>query len=317
MLGQPGGDLLGVVAVALHAQRQRLDAGEEQERVERRERRSHVAQAEHATGDGEGEIAERLVQHDAVVLRARLGQHRIAPLARPVERAGIDDQAADGVAVAAEELGQRVHDDVGAVFDRLAQIGRRQRVVDDQRHAGALRDLGDRLDVADDARPGWRSNSMKIALVLRRHRALEASEIVGVGPHHVPAEILERVVELVDRAAVELLRGDELVARLHQAMEDQHLRGVARRDREAGGAALERRDALLQHRIGRVADARIDVAEGLQAEQRGGVIDVLEHEGRGLVDRRRARAGGRIRLGAGVDGKRREAGSALGHSRSL
>ena len=91
-------------------------------------------------------------------------------------------------------------------------------------------------------------------------------------------------------------------------MKRQHLRGVAGRDREAGGAAFERRDALLQHRVGRVADAGIDVAEGLQAEQRGGVIDVVEHEGRRLVDRRRARAGGRVGLRAGVDRKRGKAG---------
>ena len=42
-------------------------------------------------------------------------------------------------------------DDVGAVLDRPAEIGRRERVVDDERHAGASRDLGDRLDVGDDA----------------------------------------------------------------------------------------------------------------------------------------------------------------------
>ena len=46
--------------MALHAQRQRLDAGQDQERVERRDRRAEIAQAEHAAGDGEGEIAEGL-----------------------------------------------------------------------------------------------------------------------------------------------------------------------------------------------------------------------------------------------------------------
>ena len=59
--------------------------------------------------------------------------------------------AADRIAVAAEEFGERMHDDVGAVIDRLAQIGRGERVVDDQRHAGLARDIGDRLDVGDDA----------------------------------------------------------------------------------------------------------------------------------------------------------------------
>ena len=53
---------------------------------------------------------------------------------------------------------------------------------------------------------------------------------------------------------------------------------------ERGRAAFERSDALLQHCIGRVADARIDVAESLQAEQRGGVVDIVEDEGGRLVD---------------------------------
>ena len=165
MLREPFGDRLRVVAMALHAQRQRLDAGEDQERVERRERRAHVAQAEHAAGDGEGEIAERLVQHDAVVFRARLGQHRIALLARPVERAAIDDHAADRVAVAAEKLRQRVHDDVGAVVDRLAEVGRRQRVVDDQRHAGAFCAISAIASMSVMTPPGLAIDSMKIALV--------------------------------------------------------------------------------------------------------------------------------------------------------
>ena len=97
------------------------------------------------------------------------------------------------------------------------------------------------------------------------------------------------------------------------AVEDEHLRRMAGGDRERRRAAFERRDALLQHGVGRVADAGIDVAEGLQPEQRGGVVDVVEHEGGGLVDRRRARAGGRVGLRAGMDGERGEAGSAVGH----
>src|SRR5499427_8845290 len=226
-------------------------------------------------------LSEPRPEYHGIVLHAtfgaRLGQHRIAALARPVEGAAVDDQAADRVAVAAEEFGQRVHHDVGAVVDRLAQVRRRQGVVDDQRHAGAARDVGDRLDVGDDAaRIGDRLDEDRLGL--RADAALERADVVRIGPHHVPAEILERVVELVDRAAIELLRRDELVARLHQHVEDQHLRGMAGSDREAGGAALERGDALLEHGVGRVADAGVDVAERLQAEQRGGMVDVLEHE---------------------------------------
>ncbi len=107
-----------IVAMALDAQRQRLDAGENQEGVEGRERRPEIAQAEHAGGDGEGEIAEGLAQHDALIFGARLRQERIAALAHPVEGAAIDDHAADGIAMAAKILGRRMDDDVGAVLDR-------------------------------------------------------------------------------------------------------------------------------------------------------------------------------------------------------
>ncbi len=41
---------------------------------------------------------------------------------------------------------------------------------------------------------------------------------------------------------------------------------------ERGDAAFQRRDALLQHRLGRVHDAGVDVAELLQREQVGGVL---------------------------------------------
>ena len=178
-----------------------------------------------------------------------------------------------------------------------------------------LRDFGDRLDVGDHA-AGIGDGFDEDRLGLGGDGALEGADIVGLGPNHVPAEILEGVIELVDRAAIELFGGDELVARAHQAVHGHHLRGVAGGDRQARGAAFQRGDALLQHRVGGIADAGIDVAEGLQAEQRGGVVDVLEYERGGLVDRRGARAGGGIRLGAGVDRERGKAWNAVGHRRS-
>ncbi len=81
--------------------------------------------------------------------------------------------------------------------------------------------------------------------------------------------------------------------------------------RQSRGAAFERGDPLLQHRAGRVGDAGIDVAEGLQAEQRCGMIDVFEHEGGCLVDRRDAGARRGIGLRPGVDRQGGETGDVL------
>ena len=137
--------------------------------------------------------------------------------------------------------------------------------------------------------------------------------IVRVGPFHPPVEVLEGVVELVDRAAVQLGRCDKFVAGLHQRVKRHRLRGMAGGDAERRWRALQRGDALLQRGGRGIGDAGVDVAERLQAEQRGRVIDVVEHEGGGLVDRRDPRAGGRVRPGAGVDRKGREAGFVVTH----
>ena len=60
-------------------------------------------------------------------------------------------------------------------------------------------------------------------------------------------------------------------------MENQNLRRVARRHGKPRRPALERGDAFLEHGGRRIADARIDVAKGLQPEQRSGVIDAFKH----------------------------------------
>lgn len=60
MLLQVAGYGEGVVAVALHAQRQGLQALEDEEGVERRERRAHVAQRYHPAAADEGGGSEGL-----------------------------------------------------------------------------------------------------------------------------------------------------------------------------------------------------------------------------------------------------------------
>ena len=59
-----------------------------------------------------------------------------------------DERAAEHVGVAAEVLGGRVHDHVGAERERLLQVRRGEGVVDDDEHAGRVADLGERGDVA-------------------------------------------------------------------------------------------------------------------------------------------------------------------------
>ena len=82
---------------------------------------------------GREERLGQLAEHQAVVARVGLGEAREAAAPLVVERAAVDDDATDGRAVAADELGGGVHDNVDTVAQRLAQVRRRQRVVDDER----------------------------------------------------------------------------------------------------------------------------------------------------------------------------------------
>ena len=193
-----------------------------------------------------------------------------------------------------------MNDDVGAVLDRPAEIGSSQRVVDDERNARRMGDRGDALDIDHDA-AGVGEILDEDRLALGRQRLAEVLRLARIDEMAGPAELLERQPELGERAAIEVARGHELVARLHQGEEGQELRRMPRRGGDRGATALERGDPFLEHGDGRVGQPRIDVAEIVQIEERGGVIDVVEDIGGGLIDRGRARAGRRIRRGAGVD----------------
>ena len=78
--------------------------------------------------------------------------------------------------------------------------------------------------------------------------------------------------ELRVGAAVERARGDDVVAVLREREQRDHLRGHAGGRRQRRAAALQRGDALLERRDRRIRNARIDVAERLQVEQRRRVV---------------------------------------------
>jgi predicted CoA-binding protein len=146
-----GGRAAVAAASGHHPHRQAFDPGDRQERIHRRLGRAEIAQRHRPRLGGEGEIAKILEEFEAVIGGLRLGQGRKAVALRPIEFSGLDHHAPHRVAMARQKLGRRVDDDIGAEIDRPAQIGRRQRVVDDQRDARRMRDIGDLGDIDDDA----------------------------------------------------------------------------------------------------------------------------------------------------------------------
>ena len=133
------------------------------------------------------------------------------------------------------------------------------------------------------ARMSWTSRrglpivSKNTAFVRSSIGGPEARRVETVDELHRDAELGQRVVEQVVGAAVEAARADDVVAGRGEVEDRQRLGGLARGQREGRDAALEGRDALLEHAVRRVHDPGVDVPELLEPEQARGVGGVVEH----------------------------------------
>ncbi|MEY9604659.1 hypothetical protein AB7M74_000202 [Bradyrhizobium japonicum] len=171
-----------------------------------------------------------------------------------------------------------------------------------------MRDSRDLRDI-EHLEPGIADGLADHQFRVRLDRRAERVEVARLDEGRGDAEARQRVRQQIDGAAIERARRHDVIAGIEQRCDGQMQRGHAARGADRADAAFERREPLLQHTGGRIGDARIDVAGALQIEQRGGVVGILEHVGRGLVDRHRAGAGRGIRMLArmqaqGLEGRR-------------
>ena len=102
------------------------------------------------------------------------------------------------------------------------------------------------------------------------------------------------MLEQVVRAAVDGLLRNHVVAGLREGLQRVGNGGGARSHGQASHAAFKCGDAVLEHALGGVRQAAVDVAGIGQAEAVGGVLGVAEHVTRGLVNGHRAGVAGGI-----------------------
>ena len=139
---------------------------------------------------------------ESVIRVVGLREHRKASgIVVPGESAAVDHHAAKSGAVAAHEFRQRMKHDIRSVIDGPHQHRGGDRVVDDQRHAVAVGDLGQCLEIADIA--------CRVADGLAKYRArilvdqcLEIGGAVGFAEAHLNAHPRKNVGEQGVRGAV-------------------------------------------------------------------------------------------------------------------
>ena len=204
----------------------------------------------------------------------RRAQHRQDLLAHEAARA--QHRAAEDAALPVEVLGGRMDDRVGAELQRPLQRRRAEAVVDQR---------GRRC--RDRARPARRCRRSRSAdwTAFRRTAA-----VCGCRPPRARPK-----GRRVDEAHLDAERASTARKELHRRAEHagaqttwspafsvaRHAARIARhagRGRDAVLGALERGEALLEHRHRRVGEARIDVCPLRRREARGRLRRVLENE---------------------------------------
>lgn len=242
-------------------------------------------------------MAEGIEEAEVVVRRRGRGD---GGKAAEIEVARVEDDAGDGVAVAADELGGGVEDDGRAVLHRAAEIGRGEGVVDDERDFVRGGEGGEFFLVEDGAARVADGLAVERA-GLFGDRGFPCGNVVGIDEGDFDRELQQRLLKLRDRAAVEMRRGDDFIAGREQGHERDELRRHAAGDGEGPRGAFERGHAFLEDGGRWVADARVDVAVLLELEKLRGLVGVVEDVGGRLVNGDRARAGGRVGDMARVD----------------
>ncbi len=138
------GDRQRILADAIHTEGKGLDTLHDQETVHWSLARTHITQRHDACTNDIGRQTG-LSEHHAVVRNVRFVKPVEALLVgSPVELIRINNDPTDDGPMAGHVFGQRVYDDVTAMFDGSAQVWCRNGVVDNDGHAvrvGNVRDL--------------------------------------------------------------------------------------------------------------------------------------------------------------------------------
>ena len=153
MIAQEFRYLAGVGHVALHAQGERLNSLQKQEPVKRRQRGAGVALTDSSASRHKSSVAEMIDIDDSVISNFWHVQHvELFRILSPRKLAAIYDHPADTGAAATDELCHGMNDNIGPVFDRAQQNRCSYRVVNHQRHAMLVRNLGQSFNVCHVSR---------------------------------------------------------------------------------------------------------------------------------------------------------------------
>ena len=263
-----------VLAMTRHAHMQALERAVQEKRRLRVLHGTKVAHELSGCLGNEGTLATELlgIRHAVVALVGRGEARELVGMGHPVKLTVIDDYTAQVGRVTVHVLGRGVRDDVGAPLKRTTHHGRREGVVDHQRHAMVVRGLGKTLNV-EHGEGGIGDGLAKDELGVRLEGGLQLLiGAVGGDERASHAHAAHGVSEQVIRTAVDSRACDHVIASTGNVKDRKEVRRHARAREHRSGTALHLAN-LGGNQVARgVLQTTIEVARLLQVEQLAHVL---------------------------------------------
>lgn len=288
VLGKEFQNLLGVFHMAVETERKRFNTLQQEECVERGNGCTFVAEQNRTHVDGVGCGAGGHKRES--VARVLFGELRELAALGPVELAAIHNHAAESRSMTTDELGGRMHHDIGTVFNRANQVRRTEGVVDHQRNLVLVGDFGDGIDI--------RNVGMRVAECFDKDElrvfldsGFNSLQVMGIYEGRFDTEVAERVLQQVESTTVNSALDNHVVSAAGKSRDGVSDGCGTGSDGESGNATFEGSDTFFENALGRIGDAAVDVTGVLQGETVSGMLSAMEHVGSGLVDGNCARIG--------------------------
>ena len=280
-----------VLAMTRHAHMQALERAVQEERRLRVLHGAKVAHELRGCLGNEGTLATELlgIRHAVVTLIGRGETRELIRMGHPVKLAVVDDHAAQVGSVSIHVLGGRVRNDVGAPLKGTAHHGRREGVVDHQRHAMVMRGLGKALNI-EHGKGGVGDSLAKDELGVGAEGSLEL--LIGAVRGHKRASqthTTHGMGEQVVGTAVDGRTGDHVIAGAGHVKDRKEVRSHARTREHRSGTTLHLAD-LGGNQIARgILQTAVEVARFLQVKKLAHVLGRVVLPRGGLVDGHLAR----------------------------
>jgi len=181
-----------------------------------------------------------------------------------------------------EKFGGAVADDVGSPFDRPAEVGRGQGVVDHQRQLVGLGNGGD-LSKGENNQTG-----VPQGLTINEPGGgpdctKKGVRIGGIGKGDLDPQPWQGIAQLGVGTAIQTVAGNDMVARATEREEGQGLSAMTAAGRQSGNTTFQIGDPLFEYISGRIHDPRINIAEFFEGKEIGGMLGIFKEVGGRLV----------------------------------